>query len=240
MNILAVNGSPRGKHGNTEQLLQPFLKGARDAGAETEVIYLKDKKIEHCTGCYTCWGKTPGVCAHRDDMEELLEKRRQADVTVYATPLYVYTVTGLMKDFMDRSLPLAQPYITKSGDRYAHPRRYEDQKIKKAVLISNCGFPGRQYFTGLVETFRNLYSKPGNELAGAILCGAGIMLGIPEARQYIQWYLDACEDAGREVAQAGAISEQTQSVLERELIDFETYVNNANAYWDRTLAGQSQ
>ena len=88
------------------------------------MVYLKDKKINPCLGCYTCWFRTPGTCVHQDDMPELLERRRHSDIIVYATPLYVYTVSGMMKDFMDRGLPLAMPHIVKYGDRYGHPRRY--------------------------------------------------------------------------------------------------------------------
>ena len=45
MKFLAFNGSPRGTNGNTDQILQPFLEGAREAGVETETVYLKDKQI---------------------------------------------------------------------------------------------------------------------------------------------------------------------------------------------------
>lgn len=240
MKILAVNGSPKGKDGNTEQMLQPFLKGAGSAGAEVEVSYLKDKKINHCMGCLTCWLKTPGACVHKDDMPELLEKFKQADLIVYATPLYVYTVTGLMKDFMDRSLPLVQPYIVKVGDCYGHPGRYEDNKTKKAVLISNCGFPYRRFFSGLVETFNLGCSSSGFEFAGAILCPAGSLLTVPPVREQIQWYLDACEVAGREVVAQGGISPETQAMLERDIIDPETYIANANAYFEGLRANRPQ
>ena len=106
MKVLAINGSPRGENGNTEELLKPFLKGCEESDAEVEIVYLKDKDIKHCNGCFTCWTKTPGKCIHKDDMEELLNKISQADIMVYATPLYYFTVTGMMKDFMDRMLPL--------------------------------------------------------------------------------------------------------------------------------------
>ncbi len=106
MRVVAINGSPRGRDGNTERILEPFLEGTRDAGAEVETIYLKDKKINHCLGCFSCWVKTPGVCVHHDDMPEILEKVIAADMLVYATPLYCYSVTGMMKDFLDRNIPL--------------------------------------------------------------------------------------------------------------------------------------
>ena len=51
MRIIAVNGSPKGSAGNTDILLQAFLAGAREAGAETETVYLKEKEIRHCVDC---------------------------------------------------------------------------------------------------------------------------------------------------------------------------------------------
>lgn len=230
MKILAVNGSPRGRDGNTEQLLQPFLNGARSAGAEVEVIYLKDKRIGHCLGCSACLMKTPGVCVQQDDMTELLEKLRQADTIVYATPLYFYTVSGLMKNFLDRHLPLILPYTVKYGDRYGHPKR-DNEKTQKMVLISNCGFPERLHFAGLMETFRLCCTtNPGYELAGMILCPAGNILSRPTLMGQFRWYLEACEAAGREVATGSAISSETQATLDRLITDPEIYVNGTNAF----------
>jgi multimeric flavodoxin WrbA len=94
--ILAINGSPRGARGNTARIIEPFLEGAREAGAEAEVITLRDKDINHCLGCFNCWIKTPGVCVHKDDMPNLLEKIVAADVLVFGTPLYIFTFSGLM------------------------------------------------------------------------------------------------------------------------------------------------
>jgi putative sterol carrier protein len=236
MNILAVNGSPRGAKGNTERILQPFLEGAREAGAETEVIYLKDKKINYCLGCFTCWTKTPGVCVHKDDdMPELLEKMQQADTMVYATPLYVFTVTAQMKVFMDRHIPLIEPYILKRGDQFTHPPRYE-RRHDKVVLISNCGFPERHHFSGLVETFRCFTSGPDSELAATILCAAGELLKQPHLQEGLQWYFEAARQAGREVVEQGHITPETQEMLDRLIIEPEVYAEMANAHWDRSLA----
>lgn len=239
MRILAFNGSPRGESGNTDRILQPFLAGAREAGAETETIYLKDKRINPCTGCFTCWLKTPGTCVHQDDMPALLEKMRQADVLVYATPLYVYTVTGMMKDFMDRVIPLAMPQIVKRGDHYLHPRRYEGEYPKRVVLISNCGFPERHHFTGLVETFRCFTANPDMELAATILCPAGGFLQVPELQESVRWYFEAARQAGKELVDGGRIAPATQVLLDRNLVDPEVYVQMANAYFDSVMVKNS-
>lgn len=220
MKVLAINGSPRGEKGNTEVLLQEFLNGCIDTGAETETIYLKDKKIKHCIGCFTCWTKTPGKCIHKDDMEELLLKISEADVMVYATPLYYFTVTGLMKDFIDRKLPLGKREIIKSDGKYTHPTRYEKEKAAKTVLISNCGFPGKYNFEGLVKTFEVMCN--GN-LAGTILCEQGGILGNIKYKDELQKlykpFFSALKSAGKEVITLGHITKETQFILGKDVID---------------------
>jgi len=49
-------------------LLDALVKGMRDAGAEVEMVRLRKKTVKNCIGCFTCWAKAPGVCAHKDDM----------------------------------------------------------------------------------------------------------------------------------------------------------------------------
>ena len=236
MKILAINGSPRGKRSNTDRILQPFLEGAREAGAETETVYLKDKKINYCLGCFTCWTKTPGVCVHKDDMPELLEKMRWADTVVYATPLYVFTVTAQMKAFMDRHIPLLDPHIVQRGDQYIHPSRYESHN-RKVVLISNCGFPERHHFSGLVETFRCFTSGPDSELVATILCAGGELLKQPALQESLQWYIEAARRAGREVVEQGRIAPETQETLDRPLVeDPAVYSRMANAHWNSVVA----
>ncbi|MDI6770660.1 MAG: NAD(P)H-dependent oxidoreductase [Anaerolineales bacterium] len=238
MKIVAFNGSPRGRKSNTDRILLPFLEGARESGAETEVIYLKDKKIEYCLGCFTCWTKTPGVCVHKkDDMPELLENIRQADVVVYATPLYIFTVSGLMKDFMDRHIPLALPFIVKRGDQYIHPMRHEEAWPKRMVLISNCGFPERHHFSALVETFRCFTSGPDSDLVATILCTCGELLGQPALGESVRWYTEAARRAGCEVVEQGRVTPETQAVLDRPLVeDPAVYSRMANAYWNSVVA----
>jgi multimeric flavodoxin WrbA len=228
MKILVVNGSPRGAQGNTEILTKAFLAGAKEAGAEGEVVYLKDKHIEHCIGCFGCWLKTPGECVHDDDMPELHQKMLEADVTVYATPLYVYTVSGIMKDFMDRVIPLVQPFVEVKNGVCSHPGRTSRSAGVKSLLISNCGFPEQSHFDGLKQTFRCLF-KSGLRNAGMICCSAGPMLSVPEMQEAVKWYVDATRQAGRDVVTDGRISEATQAILDKPLIaDSEAYAAALN------------
>jgi len=229
MNVLAINGSPRGQFGNTEVILKPFLEGCIEAGARVETIYLKDKDIKHCSGCFTCWTKTPGKCIYKDDMQELHEKISNADIMVYATPLYYYTVTGLMKDFMDRMLPLVNKEIVKNGDTYMHTKRLKKEVQTKTVLISNCGFPGEYNFSGLLETFKVM--TKGN-LAGAILCEqGGIFTSVNKDETLKEMYkpfFTALRSAGKEIINLGYIEVETQAEIGKRIIDSETYIKNAN------------
>ncbi len=237
MKILAINGSPRGPRGNTDRILQPFLEGARSAGAEVETVYLKDLDIRPCRGCFTCWTKTPGVCVHRDDMAAMLPRLRRADVIIYATPLYVFTVSGLMKNFMDRELPNLDPHIIQRGDHYIHPPRHQDGPEKqKIVLISNCGFPEQHHFSALVETFRRFTDNPDTELAATVLCAGGELLAQPALRESLQWYIDAARRAGEEFVRHGRILPETQALLDTPLAKPEVYAGMANLWWDSQIA----
>lgn len=69
MKIIAINSSPRsGGQSKTELLLNHLVEGMRDAGAEVDIVNLREKKIKNCLGCFTCWTKTPGRCIQKDDM----------------------------------------------------------------------------------------------------------------------------------------------------------------------------
>jgi len=125
MKVIALDSSPRGrKTSKTRLMLDALVKGMREAGAEVEDIRLREKKIRLCLGCFTCWTKTPGEFVHKDDMtNELFPKWSEANIAVYATPLYHYTLNAAMKAFIERTLPIVEPFMVKRGDRFHHPIR---------------------------------------------------------------------------------------------------------------------
>ena len=126
MKITAFNGSPRGKKGNTHIMVEEFLNGAKEAGADVENIFLVEKEINHCLGCFNCWVKTPGKCVIKDDIEELLPKFIHSDIVIFATPVYVDNVTGIMKNFMDRLIPLVDPHFEKDeGGECRHLKKFK-------------------------------------------------------------------------------------------------------------------
>lgn len=233
MKILAIQGSPRPKGSNTEILLQEFLKGARSAGAEIETIYLREKKVQPCVGCFTCWVKTPGVCIFRDDMPALLEKVRDCEVLVYAFPLYNYNMTAMTKAFQERLLPLIDPHFVKDGDVYRHPPRFAMDR--KVVLISNCGFPEISHFDGLRHVFRHMERSSGMPIIGELLMPAGQLLQIPPLKEKIQGVLQAARRAGSEVVREGRVSRETEAEIQKPILSAEELAEMANKTWDALL-----
>lgn len=223
---------------NTGLLLQEFLKGAQSEGAEAETVYLKDKNIHSCLGCYTCWTKTPGVCAFRDDMTELLEKVRGCDILVYATPLYNWNMSSLLKAFMERLLPLADPHLVKKGKTYAHPPRYPINR--KMVLLSTCGFPEISHFDGLRQVFRQVERGMGATLVGELLMPAGELLKHEGLRKRFQPILQAAYQAGVEVVRDGKTTKETEAQIQKPLIPANQMAEVANLWWDSHLQGIAQ
>lgn len=103
MKILGINGSHRPGRG-TAALLGAVLEAAQEQGVDVEQVELAELEIGFCIGCNTCLGKA--ACALHDDMDILIEKMREADGIVLASPDYFSSITARMKSFMERTRPL--------------------------------------------------------------------------------------------------------------------------------------
>lgn len=101
--VLIISASFR-PHSNSDTLAHEAERGAIDAGHEVEFINLRDKDIRYCLGCSSC--QKIFKCVQKDDMPELLAKVKNADVLIFATPIYFYEMSGQLKTFLDRCNPL--------------------------------------------------------------------------------------------------------------------------------------
>lgn len=104
--VLAFQGSPR-TGGNTAQLIEKALDGARGAGAETELIHIRSMKMTGCRGCYSCKknGASYGKCVLKDDMTPVYGKIDQADAILFGSPVYMCAMTPELKMVLDRLFP---------------------------------------------------------------------------------------------------------------------------------------
>jgi len=100
MKVIAINGSPHTIRSNTRKLAGFVLERAAEAGAETEIIDLCDFRVTPCTACEGC--SFNGICVYEDDIPALVERLKEADGIVFASPVYIDNVSGQMKVFFDR------------------------------------------------------------------------------------------------------------------------------------------
>jgi len=139
MKVAAFLGSPR-KNGNTARLLKEFLKGVSEkSGATINQVYLQENRILGCTGCGYC--KTSTGCKLEDDMQNIYTILKEADVLVFATPIYWWSMSSQLKALIDRFYALEISEI----------------KGKKIYLLMTYGDPLPNSGPELVErTFRDI------------------------------------------------------------------------------------
>jgi multimeric flavodoxin WrbA len=218
MKVLAINGSPHMEEGNTAMILHPFLDGMLEAGSDVEVFYTRKLKIGACNGDMSCWFVNPGTCGQKDDMQMLLPKLKEADVIVWASPVYYAGVTGPLKNLMDRQLPL---YL-QGGQA----------KPQKAVLISSCGAWELSMFDPLLLQMKAIYNRPdeSSDFAGALLRpmadGMKEMVKAGETG-LVEGVFRAAREAGRQLAREGMISEELKKQVSRELMPRDAYYKAA-------------
>lgn len=103
-NIMILNGASR-KNGNTSRLIKAFTEGAVSAGNHVQEFYLQDMEIHGCLGCEGCSRAKKGTenpCVQKDDMAEINKAFMKADIIVFASPIYFWTISGPLKTATDR------------------------------------------------------------------------------------------------------------------------------------------
>lgn len=124
--ILIVQGGGRSK-GNTAQLADAFRKGAEDAGHSVETVSLLKKEVKGCIGYNACrYGKP---CIQKDSFNEMVPMIKEADLLVFASPLYFWTISSRIKAFLERFYCLAQE------DPNPPLGRYEKYPVKDCALL---------------------------------------------------------------------------------------------------------
>lgn len=123
MKIAIFNGSPRKE--NTSAMVQAFIEGARAAGHDAEEYQVGKMKISGCLGCEYCHTKGEGTCIQKDDLEKIMPAYKEADMIVFASPIYYFGMTAQMEAAIQRVYCIGKP-----------------AKAKKAALLLSSGSKG--------------------------------------------------------------------------------------------------
>lgn len=237
MKVLVINGSPSGERGKTWWVLERFIEGMKEAGAETVVVNLAAKKIHHCTGELSCWLKTPGQCIHKDDMGEILPLLADADYFVLATPVYVDGMTGLLKNFVDRLVPIAEPFFEVRDGHTRHIGRKGYKDLTHVALVSVCGFPEMDNFDPLISHIKAICKNMNSKFAGAVLRPAAPGLDASKYYHPLKTHAvsGAIKKAGVEFIRNGQIADETAKSISAELFSAEDYQKEANKAFEKKL-----
>ncbi|HDR74375.1 MAG TPA: flavodoxin family protein [Methanoculleus sp.] len=154
--VLGISGSPH-RHGNTETLLEAFLDGARDAGAEVEKVVIKTLIYRSCQGCNAC--HKDGECILTDDFNTLLERILTVDVLALASPIYSMGITADLKSLIDR----AQPYWARKFVLKTLYFDYDHIQSHKGLFISTAGQSWDHVFDGAFPVVNAFFSDMGFE-----------------------------------------------------------------------------
>jgi len=239
-NILVINGSTRGsKLSKSAYMARQFVRGAVSAGATSEWVSLIKHNLEFCNGCYSCFSKTPGVCSKNDDMKGLLSKIENADLLVFVSPLYYFSISGLLKTFIDRMLPLVKPDMEIIDNVVIHPYRKKDGKFFSMIIFSAGGFPEvAGNFDGISALFRiwHNHSLPTGGLMGEFYLPAAEMIVQPAYRTRKEKIAKACKDAGVQVVEKGKIDSALMEIVADPGVSKEVFQSQANNFWE-SLSG---
>lgn len=214
MKVVVFNGGPKGKAGNTAVLTKAFMASATRAGAQVDEVCLIAKNIHHCTGCFSCWFKTPGKCVFRDDMDALLPLYGDADIVCFATPVYTWNMTAALKSFVDRLAPLKSPLLVENDGDF--DLADAEAKQTRFVVIANAGFPGENNF----DTIRQVFASCHPVLEIYRNCG----MALKKQDSRVQNYLEVVRATGAELVENGAVSQATRQALGAEMLPLEEYV----------------
>ena len=153
--VFIVSSSLRGLS-NSEILAHEAERGAIEGGNEVVFLSLKGKDIKFCIGCLAC--QKTGKCVQKDDMAEMIGKVQNADVLIFATPIYYYELSGQLKTFLDRCNPLFGQE-NKFKDVYLITSSYDDAENASDRAMNGLG--------GWIECFEQ------SRLTG-VLAGGGL------------------------------------------------------------------
>lgn len=139
---------------NTLEENDPAAKDAiSDLSAKTssyKIFHTMTMKIAPCIGCNACWLRTPGICALKDDYEQILKACLQYDTTIIISDTSLGFISYKAKNVVDRMLPLATMYTHIVDGQMRHIPRYE-KRFRFGLIYS--GIADTAYMEQWLERF---------------------------------------------------------------------------------------
>ena len=214
MQVLVINGSARKKKGYMAMVLEPFMNGMREAGAEVDLLYSEQLNVKPCIGDFSCWYGNPGKCHINDTMQSIYSKLKEADVLVLGIPVY-FPLPGAMQNFLNRFMPLMNP-VLKFRNGHTQIQFHDDVRIKKIVLVSVCGWWEKGNFDTVTRIAKEICQKASVKFAGAVLRPHADLL--PEKKDEANKVFEALRKVGFSLVKGGVLSKDMLEIIAEPLI----------------------
>lgn len=152
--VLIITSSLR-EQSNSNLLAEAFKEGTEEQGNKVELISLKENRIAPCVGCGSC--QVHGQCFMKDKLNDILDKVIDSDILVFASPTYYYSISGTLKNFIDRT--------------YA---KYNKIKNKDFYFIGSSADTSKESIDGALETVKGFLRCVDNVKLKGIIYGTGL------------------------------------------------------------------
>ncbi|MFH1778126.1 MAG: flavodoxin family protein [Candidatus Omnitrophota bacterium] len=236
-NILILQGSSRGKEGYTQVYLDYLLEGLKQQLVTIKIIYIKEKHVEFCKGCFSCWYKTNGKCVIQDDVGSILPEIEWADIVLLAMPVFIGGVPAKLKAVIDKWITLVYPYEKASSHNWmtTHPRRNFKRQYLAGITI--CALPEQKQaenITHYLSIAAELFSV---KFLGNIVIPNAIELdNNPIYCKRKHKIAQVLKTIGYQIATKPIIDEGlAKKILKLQKVNIRKWRNNANLYIDYLL-----
>jgi multimeric flavodoxin WrbA len=124
MTITILNGDPSPNNGSFSHKINHLASELSESN-QVHLFNLAGMNLHYCTGCWSCWWKTPGECAIKDDAEQIFRAVINSDFFIFASPLIAGFTSATLKKIQDRLIVLLHPYLELINEESHHRKRYE-------------------------------------------------------------------------------------------------------------------
>ena len=172
--VIVFNGSPR-KNGNTSRLIDMFVKGAEESGNNVSRFNLHNMNIHGCLGCCKGGADKNSPCVQKDDMEKIYPEYEKADVVVFASPMYYWSITGQLKCAIDRLFAVAE-----TNADYSNPK-------KDCCLLMAAEGDTEDNFEPVKHYYEALLRHLGWNDKGIVYAGGNMAIGDIEGKKELEY-----------------------------------------------------
>lgn len=228
MKLLAINGSHKKANGINQLLIDHLFIGAKEAGAECETIKLSECNINRCVACEYCQNQKDYSCVYddKDDFLKIIEKIKEADILIFATPIYLFQISSLMKIFLERYHSRGKSKILALTRAHLIFHDFEHDLVKPFVSIIVADNI-ESITTENADSYFNTFSKfMGAPRVGNIIRNGSIIFKNSDiaSKKVINTIINNLEKAGKELVKTGHISRKTESKINISILPIPSFL----------------